>query len=87
MAKTLYKSIEDENGVKTLYLYNEEVEPQNGLPISVINISQEEWNEILKETNNRLVQMIENDPGKLKQLNELTLSIFRALIARQLNKK
>jgi hypothetical protein len=87
MSKKLYKSIEDENGVLTLYWYSDEVEPQNGVPISLLNISAEEWNQILIDTNNRLVQMVESNPTNLQKLNDLALNVFRSLIARQLNKK
>lgn len=85
-SKTLYKSIEDENGLLTLYLYNEEIEPQNGVPVSILNIDTKEWLEILKDTNNRLVQLVERDPSKLNSINDLALNLLRSLIARQLNK-
>ena len=87
MAKTLYKSIEDENGLLTLYLYKEDVEPQNGIPISLLNLDKEEWVNILKDANNRLVKLVERDPSKLQTINDLALQMFRSLIAQQLNKK
>lgn len=83
-----YKVIEDEKGFATLYLYSDEVEPQNGVPVQLIDYSKIDWDELIKDVNNRLVHTVATQPNKYNEngVRELFFGILRSLLARQLNK-
>jgi len=82
-----FKSFEKENGFLELRMYSDAVDPETGgIPVSLLELEYLDFEDVIRQTNNKLVLFMEKQPEKIGDMESIAVNIFRVMFIKALQK-